>query len=440
MNTSVLLLIVNYVLISIEVFSITYLANGFFHRKSHLPIYIASFTCLICLSIITVHLLESIPILRMALSVILDGTWIFINFETQLTKSAISGVLLVSFQWIVDTLFLSSAISITYGSDAYIYDNPFAYYTVCYAAKLVTLFFAVLIRLWGRRRFFNQATRWTDWIRVSIIPFSVVLISQYLSYLLSVVPQFSSSLFIATALLLVLDVMSILLLGHLEQQQQAILELAILHQQLKLEEDHILALEEAYTSQRKQTHDFNNQLSVLRCMAEQGAPQSEFAEYLGHILAIEFPSTSYISTHRRVVDVVLNQKKSLAKSKDIPLHLQLDDLSLFPLPDDALVVVLANLIDNAIEACEKIDSLSQRRITLKMQMKASVAFLYIENTTASPVCIHNYQIATTKDNPIAHGYGLKNVYTLLERNNASFVTKYREDGVFCFSAKIPVLT
>lgn len=438
MNTPLFFLLVNYILISIEVFSITYLANGFFHRKSSHPKYAISLSCLICLSIITVHLLESVPILRIALSIVLDGTWIFMNFETQFTKSAIAAVLLVSFQWIVDALFLSSAISITYGSDACIYDNPFAYYTVCYVAKLVTLFLSVLIRLWGRRRFFNQATRWNDWLRVSIIPFSVVLISLYLSYLLSIVPQHSNSLFITTALLLVLDVMSILLLGHLEQQQQALLDLAVLHQHLKLEEDHILALEEAYTIQRKQTHDFSNQLSVLRCMAEQGAPQAEFAEYLGHILAIELPSSSYISTHRHVVDIVLNQKISLAKSKDIPLHLQLDDLSLFPLPDDALVVILNNLIDNAIEACEKITFPSQRQITLKMQMKPSAAFLYIENSTASPVFIHNNIIATTKENPIAHGYGLKNVYTLLDRNNASFVTKYREDGVFCFSAKIPI--
>lgn len=438
MNSPLFLLFINYVMIFIEVFSITYLANGFFHRKRSTTVYAGSFVCLISLSIVTVHLLESIPLLRIMTTIFLDCTWILINFETQLVKGTIAAALLVSFQWIVDTLFLSSAISITYNSDAYIYDNPFAYYTVCYAAKLVTLFFSVLIRLWARKKFHNQATLWTDWLRVSIIPFSVVLISLYLSYLLSMAPQFSNSLFMCTSLLLVLDVMSILLLGHLERQQQELLDIAVLHQNLKLEEEHILAVEEAYASQRKQTHDFNNQLSVLRSMAEQKVPQDEFAEYLGHILAIEFPSVTYITTHRRVVDIVLNQKSSIAKSKDILLDLQLDDLSLFPLPDDALVVVLTNLIDNAIEACERISSPAMRQITLKMQMKPAVAFLYIENTTAEPVYIHNNRIATTKANPIAHGYGLKNICTLLEHNKASFVMTYRKEGIFCFSAKIPI--
>lgn len=436
MNSPLFLLFINYVMIFIEVFSITYLANGFFHRKSSTPIYVGSFVCLIVLCIVAVHLLETIPLLRLIITVLLYCVWILVNFDTSILKGMIAAILLISFQWIVDTLFLSSAVSFTYNSDVYIYENPFAYYTVGYAAKLTTLFFSVLIRLWARTKFHNQVTLWTDWLRVSIIPFSVALISLYLSYLLSMSPQFSDGLFICTLLLLVLDIMSILLLGHLERQQQELLDKAILQQNLKLEEDHILSLEEAYASQRKQTHDFNNQLSVLRSMAEQRASQDEFAEYLGHILAIDFPTTSYVNTHRRVVDIILNQKTSLARSKSISLDLQLDDLSNFPLPDDALVIVLTNLIDNAIEACEKIPYPAPRQITLKMQIKPSVAFLYIENTTAEPVQIKNNRIATTKNPPRAHGYGLKNTCTMLLQNNASYAMSNRDNGYFCFSAKI----
>lgn len=196
-------------------------------------------------------------------------------------------------------------------------------------------------------------------------------------------------------------------------------------------------MQESYTNQRKQTHDFQNQLAVLRSMAEQEASQKEFTEYLGSILSIEFPAATYVNTHRMVVDVILSQKCSVAKSKGIDFQLQLDDLSTFPLSDDALVIVLTNLIDNAIEACEKIPTPFQRSIVLKMQMKTTDSYLYIENTTSEPVYIHDNHILTTKSNPLAHGYGLKNVCAMLEKHDALYTMDYQQlDGVFRFSVKI----
>jgi sensor histidine kinase regulating citrate/malate metabolism len=230
--------------------------------------------------------------------------------------------------------------------------------------------------------------------------------------------------------------MSIVLLNYLDRQQTIRLDNAILRQSLKIESEHIRSLQESYSSQRKQTHDFNNQLAVLRSMAEHNAPQEEFSEYLSHILAIEFPSIIYVNTHRMVVDIILSQKCTLAKNKKIDLELRLDDLSNFPLPDDALVIVLTNLIDNAMEACEKILTPSQRKIILTMQVKPMVSFLRIENTTAEPVHISNNTIATTKTDSLAHGYGLKNVFTMLERHGGMYAMAYREDGTFCFSSKI----
>lgn len=66
-------------------------------------------------------------------------------------------------------------------------------------------------------------------------------------------------------------------------------------------------------------------------------------------------STSLIvKTGRLVVDVLLSQKYHIAQSKGVHFLFQLDDLTCFGLKDEHLVVVLSNLVDNAIEACEKI--------------------------------------------------------------------------------------
>lgn len=188
----------------------------------------------------------------------------------------------------------------------------------------------------------------------------------------------------------------------------------------------------AYHSRRKTDvqSDEGNGLS------KHNASQKEFAEYLEKTLSISFPATIHINTNRLVVDIILSQRYSAAKNKGIAFRTSLTDLSDFPLPDDALVVVLTNLIDNAIEACEKLPE-DKRSILLKMQNTDDSAIIYIENPTLHPVKIRNNRIMTTKPNPIEHGYGLKNVCTLLDQHNADYAMNYNAStSVFCFSAQI----
>ena len=197
-----------------------------------------------------------------------------------------------------------------------------------------------------------------------------------------------------------------------------------------------MALKDAYAEQRKQTHDFQNQLAVLYGLSKHNASQKEFAEYLEKTLSITFPATIYVNTNRLVVDIILSQRYSAAKNKGITFRTALTDLSDFPLPDDALVVVLTNLIDNAFEACEILPE-DKRSVLLKMQNTEDSAIIYIENPTLHPVKIRNNRIMTTKPNPIEHGYGLKNVCTLLNRYDADYAMHYdSSSSVFCFSAQI----
>lgn len=441
MNSSLFLWFVNCFLIIIETVSIIYLASGFFHRKTADGFYIISFFLLSLSSILCVVILEAIPLARICCFIIICGIWTFLNYNGTFLKTLILSILSLSLQVVIDALVLYFAVAITSENTSAIYDNPLVYYTICYSSKLTILFVFVLIKLWVQKRFQHQNTQWGDWLRIAFIPFTIALIALFLSFALTAAPQFSELFFLCTLLLLILDVASVFLLNYLEKQRVELMDKAILEQNLKLEAEHIKAMEEAYAVQRKQTHDFNNQLTVLRSLADRGADTAEFSRYLGQILNTDIPSVPSLNTHRPVVDVILSHKMSLAKNKGIAFDLALTALSAFPLPDDALVIVLTNLIDNAIEACEKLPAGAARQILLKMQTKPSGAYLYIENPTAEPVRIHDGRIATTKDKPLAHGYGLKNVCAMLDKHKAFHAINYDPiEKTFCFSARAPLPT
>lgn len=437
MTQALTLYLLNILLVSIETATIALLADGFFPRRKSRTFYIGSFLILLVICNLNILFLEAYTLSRNIIFIAVCTIWVCMNYRATVPKAGTLSILLDVSLVLIDAL-LFMLVGLKPDFLELVMSEPYSYYMLVYIIKLLEVFLIVLVRNWAKRRFHAQAATRADWLQVVFFPFAALVTSLILVTAFYAEPALAPQLLVCVLLLLATVFASVLILDRMERQQVALLDNVVLKQNLKLETDHILAMQEAYAAQRKQTHDFENQLAVLQSLAKRNAPQEEFAAYLDGILAIRFPAVSYVNTHRLVVDIIVSQKTALAKGKDILFTQKLDDLTGFALPDDALVVVLTNLIDNAIEACEKVPRPEDRKLLLKMQVAPEASFLYIENTTASSVAIRDNQIATTKDQPIAHGYGLKNVTSMLERHSAVYAMEYREESrSFCFSARIP---
>ena len=238
--------------------------------------------------------------------------------------------------------------------------------------------------------------------------------------------------------LFVINIFDVVMLNYLDREQQLIQDNLVLRQNIKYQNDTVKAWANAYKDQCKLTHDFQNQLSVICGMAEREAPDSELLAFVHTVLKNSTSQSLVVKTGRLAADVLLSQKYHLARSKGISFSLQLDDLTHFGLKDEHLVVVLANLIDNAIEACEKIDNGKSKKMMLVMKVEEESSFLYIENTTAFPVKILDNQVVLPAKQSAEHGYGLKNATAILNSYKAVFAIVYKEEqGLFCFSAQVP---
>lgn len=318
--------------------------------------------------------------------------------------------------------------------------DPYAYCVIICSVKITELFGVIVIRnILKKQEVLKKSFHWTEWAMTLFFPLSALVVSVIISRIIWTNLNYSKEYAVCMLIMLLIDLLSVYFLEQYNKSQRAIRDNTVLRQNLKLESEHIASLQENYEQQRKQTHDFYNHLAALQGMAEKGAPLEEFSKYLGTLLATKLPALFYINTHRTVVDVILSQRVSIARDKGIDFQLQLENLSRFPLPDDALVVILTNLIDNAIEACEKISNMQDRFIQLTMKSEDKTAWLCIENTTSAPVSIRNNFVQTTKGDPLLHGYGLKNIATLLGQCNGTYILDYRDkERKFCFYSKIPI--
>ena len=155
--------------------------------------------------------------------------------------------------------------------------------------------------------------------------------------------------------------------------------------------------------------------------------------YVGEITKGHSIRVLSVNSHHSVIDAVLNQKYQYAKERDIDFQVRINDLSAIALPSNMLVVLLSNLLDNAIEACERCTGNRQIKCSLIHDLSFYIA---IENTS-NPIDIVDGKITSIKVDKINHGYGLPNILKILQMLNAEY-TFFYSDGFFHFVTEIPL--
>ena len=95
----------------------------------------------------------------------------------------------------------------------------------------------------------------------------------------------------------------------------------------------------------------------------------------------------------------------MAREKKIEVEESISIPREMEVADSVLCGVLGNALDNAIEACEKVEP-ERRYINLIIKVVEENLFIHIENSKISaPVDIN----VSTKDNPDSHGIGVARV-------------------------------
>ena len=217
----------------------------------------------------------------------------------------------------------------------------------------------------------------------------------------------------------------------IEQDTEVKQQNNILSQQMEIQTASILALDKAYRQQRQTTHDFQNHLCTISDLLAQKSYETA-AKYVRELSQAQTSRILIVNTHHPIIDAILNQKYQMAVESQIEMRFCINDLSGIQLSASELVVLLSNLLDNAIEACRRIDTERLIRCTI---LENDGSFLSIRNTSL-PVLITEHGIATTKASASEHGYGLPSVCRILDGLHAEYAYNY-EDGWFQFAAEIP---
>ncbi len=118
-------------------------------------------------------------------------------------------------------------------------------------------------------------------------------------------------------------------------------------------------------------------------------------------------------TGMEAVDAMLNSKAEYCKSEHIDINYDIRLLDSCTMNPADLTGLLGNLLDNAAEACLRIQG--KRYISLLGRMRSNILLLKLENSKVKDERPELSGYETTKKEKAEHGYGLKIVETIVQR-------------------------
>ena len=311
--------------------------------------------------------------------------------------------------------------------EEYIWNIPL-YSTVLLFRALAFFALALVIRKYHPPLSVGKQAR--AWVPLSVVfPLSTLLII----WQIYTFPNEQQIWQICLLILDVVDVVALLLLDHLEQSAVNREKLIAAAERAHVQDENIQALSQAYAGQRKMTHDYRAQLSTLSALLEQGNLE-EAQSFLSEMKVHQSERILLVNTHNAAIDAVLNQKGYIAQRQGIDMRFRVNDLSALKLPRVDVTIVLANLLDNAMEACIQMPE-SEHWISVQILYGQGLLSISIINPS-HPVQIVGGQLTTTKPEPLLHGYGLRNVWDILDRYHAEYTFLF-EDGRFIFTTDWP---
>lgn len=160
---------------------------------------------------------------------------------------------------------------------------------------------------------------------------------------------------------------------------------------------------------RRMRHDMANHLQILMSL-----PESEKNDYIEELIRQPVMQNSIHYCENQVINAVINAKTALMKQADIKLIQTLYVPNGGSIEKVDLCALFANILDNAIEACSKLQQ-EKREITLEARAEKGLFVCRISNPWEDSVKLEQGIPVTSKKDKSFHGYGLRNVQEIVER-------------------------
>ena len=186
-----------------------------------------------------------------------------------------------------------------------------------------------------------------------------------------------------------------------------------------------------YRQMQAWRHDYRNHIQNMKNRLD--SDSGELSQYLDALADDLTEADTLIRTGNVMADALLSGKLAAAQAKGIALHVKAQIPKGLAMSDVELCALLGNLIDNAMEACEKLPE-NERFLRVYIDRFKGQFYLSVQNS--SPAVVREKgSFRTTKSG--THGFGLFRIDRIAKKYNG-YVNRQYEEGIFATELMIPM--
>lgn len=193
-------------------------------------------------------------------------------------------------------------------------------------------------------------------------------------------------------------------------------------------EKYYLDREQVYKETRKLGHDFKNHMFCIKALIDSNKIE-EAKKYIEEVNEIASINSNLIRSGNDIVDAILNQKSEQASKLGINMDLAAAVPKEIDIKPMDLCAILANVIDNALEAAMKINEGNERKVKVKINPYKDYLLILVSNTSNVNPLLAPHKFKTTKEDSKNHGLGTKIIKSIVEKYSGSVEYDY-ESNVF----------
>lgn len=281
-------------------------------------------------------------------------------------------------------------------------------------SKMAWLCVVFIVRkIWKGKSNYNELSR-QEWQKFCMIPLltAASMLLMYFCYSGEKKVQ-TAYLFLSTGLIFI-NILVVELMQGILEKEELLREGALAGQKKESQLAHYQDMQAVYERQGRKMHDYKNQIRTIQALLKKGDNQAAaaLAERLTESISVEMAA---VNTNHSVVDAVLNQKFHAAREQGVSMTFRVGDMSGLWLDEEETVILLSNLLDNAVHECVKVVRQGRKAVIhVKLVQEDGKLIFSVRNPVAEKV-------------EVVEGTGLMNVKAVADKYGGDFAVSCDEE-------------
>lgn len=240
-------------------------------------------------------------------------------------------------------------------------------------------------------------------------------------------------LVIIILLMVISSVTLLMVIAKIVQDEKVKLEYELIKERINTNHKSYENLKLTQDKLRYVYHDLTNHMTCIKNYKT----REEIIAYINNLELQINDFKNFKNTGNRTLDIILGEKIYLCKKHDIEFEDNINISKLTFIQNTDICAIFANALDNAIEACIKIQNELEKRIEAKATYMNGFAIIKFTNTKVNNIKFIENSIKTSKSDKKVHGIGISSIKYIVSKYDGEVIVNY-SDNEFILKIMIPI--